>query len=96
MKTALILPEAHKFLVVVLYTLTAEEVATVSENWRVDQDVMLYPNFEGPKMEKALRSHQQTPDSNWLSYPYMLLKICGKFSLLLILARCFGHYHILI
>ena len=95
MKMALFLPEAHKFLVVVLYTSTAEEVATVSENWRVDRDVMLYPKFKGPKMEKALQSHQ-TPDSNWLSYPYMLLKICGKFSLLLIVARCFGHYHILI
>ncbi|XP_057368533.1 uncharacterized protein LOC130689593 [Daphnia carinata] len=36
---------------------------------------MFYPNFKGPKLEKAVRSHQ-TPDSNWPSYPYMLLKIC--------------------
>ena len=83
----ILLPEAHKFLVVILYTSTAEEVATVSENWRVDQDVMLYPNFKGPKMEKALRSHQ-SPDSNWHRYPYVLLKICGKFSVGLIVARC--------
>lgn len=75
MEMSILLPEAHKFLVVILYTSSAEEVATVSENWRVDQDVMFYPNFKGPKLEKAVRSHQ-TPDSNWPSYPYMLLKIC--------------------
>lgn len=86
MEMSILLPEAHKFLVVILYTSSAEEVATVSENWRVDQDVMFYPNFKGPKLEKAVRSHQ-TPDSNWPSYPYMLLKICGKFSVGIIVAR---------
>ncbi|KAK4009311.1 hypothetical protein OUZ56_018428 [Daphnia magna] len=33
------------------------------------------PRCHGPKLEKAVRSHQ-TPESNWPSYPYMLLKIC--------------------
>lgn len=73
------LPHANKFLVAILFTDTSEEVATVSENWKVDQDVMCYPNFKGPKMEKALRSHQ-TPDASWLRFPYTLLKVCGNLS----------------
>lgn len=73
--------EKFKFLVAILYTNTAEEVATVSENWRVDEDVICYPNFKGPKMEKALRSHQ-SPDEKWLRFPYSVLKICGELSLI--------------
>ncbi len=79
LKIAQSLPNAHTCLVIILFTDTAEEFATISENWKVDKDIMCYQNFKFQDL-KWRKVYVVFSHLIRCSFPYRLLKICDKLS----------------